>query len=269
MAERVQKLLSKWGIASRRQAEQMILDGRVRLNGSIVSLGQTADPSCDRIDVDGTPLESHQRPQPIYILLHKPAGVVTTCDDPWNRTTVLDLLPHHLSHGTGLHPVGRLDAESTGALVLTNDGSLTFHLTHPSHTIPKTYQVWVEGCLSQSTLQKWRDGVVLSGRRTQPAQVRVLDHQRYPAHRTQLEIVLQEGRNRQIRRIAEKLGHPVIHLHRTAIGAIALHPLPEGHHRQLTHRELDSLHPSSNHRTNHPTDHPTDRHLPLHRVRTR
>jgi 23S rRNA pseudouridine2605 synthase len=260
MAERVQKLLSQWGIASRRQAEQLIRDGRVRLNGTVVSLGQTADPSRDRLEVDGTLLQPDHRPPSLYLLLHKPATVVTTCDDPWQRTTVLDLLPQHLVQGTGLHPVGRLDAESTGALLLTNDGAFTFRLTHPRHTIPKTYQVWVEGNVSETALQKWRDGVVLSGRPTQPASVRVLERHRSPSPSTHLEIILREGRNRQIRRVAELLGYPVIHLHRTAIGAIALHPLPEGHHRLLTSRELDSLHPSI---------HAAERHLPRHRVRTR
>ncbi len=241
MAERVQKLLSQWGIASRRQAEQMIRDRRIRLNGQVAQLGQVADPSCDRIEVDGRPLRPEQRPDLLYLLFHKPIGIVTTCHDPWSRPTVLDYLPHHLAQGTGLHPVGRLDADSTGALLLTNNGQLTFTLTHPRHSIPKTYQVWVKGNPTEHLLQKWRDGVVLSGRRTRPAAVNVLGCCRHSSA-TQLEIILKEGRNRQIRRIAEQLGHPVTALHRISIGAIALETLAAGQYRPLTPHELHSLH---------------------------
>jgi 23S rRNA pseudouridine2605 synthase len=244
MAERLQKLLSQWGVASRRQAEQMIRDGRIRLNGQVVQLGQVADPECDRIEVDGQPLTLDQRPNQLYLLFHKPAGIVTTCHDPWNRPTVLNLLPHHLANGTGLHPVGRLDADSTGALLLTNDGQLTFTLTHPRHSVPKTYEVWVKGNPSEHLLQKWRDGVVLSGRRTRPAVVNVLARHRHPST-TQLEVILKEGRNRQIRRVAEQLGHPVTALHRTAIGAIALDMLAVGQYRPLTPHELHSLYSRS------------------------
>jgi hypothetical protein len=125
MEERIQKILSQWGIASRRQAEEMIKLGRVRCNGAIVELGHKADPSRDAIEVDGKPLRSPHRPQPIYLLLNKPTGVVTTCDDPQGRPTVMQLLPPNLRQGQGIHPVGRLDTESTGALLLTNDGTLT------------------------------------------------------------------------------------------------------------------------------------------------
>jgi 23S rRNA pseudouridine2605 synthase len=244
MEERLQKLLSQWGVASRRHAEALILEGRVRLNGQIVHLGQKADPERDRIEVDGILLENRHRPKHIYLLLHKPSGVVSTCDDPRGRTTVLDLLPDRLKQGLGIHPVGRLDAESTGALLLTNDGALTFHLTHPSHCIPKTYEVWVRGHPPESVLQAWREGIVLAGRKTLPASIGVLECNR--DDRTLLEIVLREGRNRQIRRVAALLGYPVIHLHRTAIGAILLQPpgesgLPIGQYRPLEKSELDFL----------------------------
>ncbi len=145
MDERVQKLLSQWGIASRRHAEQLILEGRVRLNGAVAQLGQKANPDLDQIEVDGVAIKPANRPQFIYFLLNKPAGVVSTCTDPRHRKTVLDLLPTNLRTGSGIHPVGRLDAASTGALLLTNDGDLTFVLTHPRHQISKTYQVWVDG----------------------------------------------------------------------------------------------------------------------------
>lgn len=238
MAERVQKILSQWGVASRRQAEQLILDGRVRLNGLPAELGQKADPDRDQIEVDGQPIRPANRPQMLYLLLNKPAGVVSTCYDPQGRPTVLDALPDAW-HQLGLHPVGRLDADSTGALLLTNDGALTFGLTHPRHSIAKTYRVWVQGCPTEAVLQQWRQGVMLDDRLTRPARVRVL--RSVPPHKTLLEVVLQEGRNRQIRRVAEQLGHPVIQLHRVAIGTIQLGQLPSGKYRLLQPAEVAML----------------------------
>ncbi|EGJ35628.1 MULTISPECIES: pseudouridine synthase [Moorena] len=243
MEERVQKILSQWGIASRRRAEKMIAAGQVRLNGTTVHLGQKADPETDVIEVDGKPINPYQRPQSIYLLLNKPAGVVSTCRDSRNRPTVIDLLPDKLTKGQGIHPVGRLDADSTGALLLTNDGELTFRLTHPSHHIPKTYQVWVRGNPPESVLQTWREGVNLLGKKTLPAQVRVLKRK---GQSTLLEVVLTEGRNRQIRRVAQLLSYPVIHLHRTAIGPIKLNLpgepiLPCGDYRALNDVEVSFL----------------------------
>lgn len=238
MAERLQKILSQWGIASRRQAEEMILAGRVRLNGEVSELGQRADPDRDRIEVDGYPVQPRDRPSLCYLLLHKPLGVVSTCHDPQGRKTVLDLLPPEWQGDLGLHPVGRLDVQSTGALLLTNDGELTFALTHPSHEIAKTYRVWVRGQPSATSLQQWRGGVFLDGRRTLPAAVQVIHRD---PDKTELKIQLREGRNRQIRRVAEQLGHPVLRLHRVAIGAIALGDLPVGGVRSLTPAEIALL----------------------------
>ncbi len=234
----MQKILAQWGIASRRRAEQMILDGRVEVNGAIAHLGQKADPACDRIAVDGQPIRPIQRPKPLYLLLHKPRGVISTCADPHGRRTVLDLLPPALQDSTGLHPVGRLDTDSTGALLLTNDGNLTFALTHPSHQIPKHYRVWVEGRPPQAVLRQWRSGIMLEEGLTQPAEVQVL---RETETATLLAIDLREGRNRQIRRVAEQLGHPVQSLHRMAIGPIHLGNLALGQYRPLTDLELDVL----------------------------
>jgi 23S rRNA pseudouridine2605 synthase len=243
--ERLQKILSQWGIASRRQAEQMILAGQVRVNGKTVELGQKADPQSDRIEVDGKLIQPAHRPQMIYLLLHKPAGVVSTCSDPQGRVTVLDLLPAKLHTGQGIHPVGRLDADSTGALLLTNDGDLTFRLLHPRHSVSKTYHVWVQGQPPEAVLAAWRQGVILDGKKTLPALVRVLKTQPDET-KTLLEIVLKEGRNRQIRRVAAQLGYPVIHLHRIAIGPIQLQPpgeppLPRGRYRPLKDFELNFL----------------------------
>ncbi|KJH69715.1 pseudouridine synthase [Aliterella atlantica] len=224
MEERIQKILSQWGVASRRHAEELILAGRVQRNGVVVGLGEKADVEKDAIAVDGKLIRPVARPQLVYILLNKPKGIVATCNDPQGRKTVIDLLPKNLQIGQGIHPVGRLDVDSTGALILTNDGELTHKLTHPRHSIPKTYQVWVQGNPPPSVLKQWRDGIILDGKRTRKAQVKVvkrLDSQ------TCLEVILKEGRNRQIRRVTEQLGYPVVNLHRTAIGAIQLQPLAE------------------------------------------
>lgn len=243
MEARLQKVLAQWGIASRREAEEMIRRSRVRINGVLAHIGQKVDPEKDKITVDGKPVVSKQRPAPIYLLLNKPAGVVSTCYDPQGRTTVLDLLAKELRSGSGIHPVGRLDTESTGALLLTNDGDLTFALTHPSHSIPKTYRVVVKGHPPEELLQMWRQGVILDGRRTRPAEVRLIESLNA---QSSLEIVLKEGRNRQIRRIAEQLGYPVIKLHRTAIGLIKLQVpkqpyLKEGKYRSLRNDEMRFL----------------------------
>ena len=255
MDDRLQKILSQWGIASRRQAEQLIRDGRVRLNGAVAELGQRADPTRDRIEVDDRLIQPIDRPEPLHLLLHKPAGVVTTCDDPQGRRTVLDLLPRSLRQ-SGLHPVGRLDADSTGALLLTNDGDVTFCLTHPRHSIAKIYHVWVKGHPSGSVLQQWRQGVMLDEQKTRSAQVEVL---RQSQSQTLLEIKLREGRNRQIRRVAELLGHPVVALHRVAIGSIQLGSLPLGQMRPLMPPEVEFLRSQvEQFRTSVPTDPPPE-----------
>ena len=243
MAERVQKILSQWGIASRRQAEKIILAGRVKLNGHIVQLGDKADLSVDKLEVDGREIKAQNRPQLVYLLLNKPPNVVSTCYDPQNRPTVLDLLPIKLKKGQGIHPVGRLDFESTGALLLTNDGELTLSLTHPRYHLPKTYHVWIDNRPTQTDLAHWRKGVMISGRKTLPARVKVI---KYNQKNTLIEVILTEGRNRQIRRIAEQLGFKVLELHRTSIGSITLQSadgltLPFGGYRYLQPAEIDLL----------------------------
>lgn len=246
MEVRLQKLLSQWGIASRRQAEQLIVAGQVQLNGQIAELGQKADPVHDQISLNGQVLKPIDCPQRIYLLLHKPTGVISTCKDPQKRLTVLDLLPSTYRQGQGLHPVGRLDSDSTGALLLTNDGQLTFALTHPRHHISKTYQVWLKGCPPPSVLAQWRQGVWLEDKQTLPARIQILQPYQDRTNSICLEVILQEGRNRQIRRVAEQLGYPVHRLHRTQIGTISLRSpsgklLPQGCYRSLTSTEIDSL----------------------------
>lgn len=241
MVARLQKILSQWGIASRRQSEQLILAGRVRVNGAIAILGQTAEPGTDRIEVDGKLITLQSRPEPVYLLLNKPKGVVSTCADPEGRQTVLELLPPELRECEGIHPVGRLDIDSSGALLLTNDGELTFRLTHPSHSVGKTYEAWVEGHPTPAMLAAWREGIDLDGQYTLPAEVRVIKQK---DDRTLLSIVLTEGRNRQVRRVATQLGYPVLQLHRTKIGKISVDGdlcVQLGGYRRLRLAEIQNL----------------------------
>jgi pseudouridine synthase len=174
------------------------------------------------------------------VLLHKPLGVHCTCHDPAGRRTVLDLLPAEMAHGLGLHPVGRLDADSHGALLLSNEGQLTLALTHPRYSHPRTYRVWVAGHPQAACLEAWRRGVALDGRPSRPVQLRQL---RQLQGRTLLELVLWEGRNRQIRRTATLLGHPVLDLQRLAVGPVRLGDLPPGAWRPLSPQEQTALRP--------------------------
>ena len=230
--QRLQKLIAAAGICSRRRAEELLVAGRVQLNGATAQLGDKADPERDEIRLDGELLRPPATA--LVLLLNKPAGVVSSCHDPEGRPTVLDMLPPELARGQGLHPVGRLDAASRGALLLSNDGGLTRRLTHPRYQHRKTYRVWIEGTPSPATLRRWAAGVPLDGDPSQPVGITRLGQGR---GNTQLELVMTEGRNRQIRRTAELLGHPVLDLQRTAIGGIALGALPEGRWRRLDPQE--------------------------------
>ncbi|MEL6439336.1 MAG: pseudouridine synthase [Cyanobacteria bacterium J06621_8] len=243
MAERVQKVLSQWGIASRRKAEKMIVDGRVQINGQTATIGDKVDLTIDTLQVDGKAVQKTHRPSLIYLLLNKPVTVVSTCDDPQNRTTVMDLLSANLRRGMGIHPVGRLDFASSGALILTNDGQLTLGLTHPRYHLPKTYLVTLDRSPTKKDLARWRGGVMLDGKKTLPAQIEFApgDH-----GKKTLKIILTEGRNRQIRRVAQQLGYQVNQLHRVAIGAITLdgganEQLAAGKYRHLRPSEINWL----------------------------
>lgn len=236
--ERLQKLLAQHGLASRRQAEQWIQAGRVTVNGQIAYLGQKANLDLDQVEVNRIALSFKDRPRHQYLLFHKPPGMVCTCFDPEGRPTVIEALPHQF-HGLGLHPVGRLDAYSTGALIITNDGSFTYRLTHPKHDVAKTYQVTLDRAPSEPTLVRWRQGVYLGDYLTRPAKV-IKVNQAYGQGR-QLLITLWEGRNRQIRRVAEILGHRVVNLHRLAIGSVELGSLKNGAYRPLSLKEISAL----------------------------
>ena len=243
MSERIQKVLSQWGVASRRKAEKMILAKRIRINDQTANLGDRVDLAVDVLHVDGELIRLSDRPQFIYLLLNKPTKIVSTCLDPQNRPTVLDLLAKDLKQGTGVHPVGRLDYASSGALILTNDGELTFGLTHPRYHLPKTYYVELNRIPSKKDLALWRKGIMLDGKKTLPAKIKRIQLKQ---SKNAIEIILTEGRNRQIRRIAERLGYQVQKLHRTAIGSITLNlsggnKLAVGKYRHLQPAEINFL----------------------------
>jgi 23S rRNA pseudouridine2605 synthase len=231
MRERVQKILASRGVASRRQAEKMISEGRVTVNGSLCQIGDTADGEYDQILVDGVPLCAP--PKPVYILLNKPRGYVTTAADEKGRKTVLELV----DCGCRVYPVGRLDMDSEGLLLLTNDGDLTNRLLHPSHQVGKTYLVWLQGATSRK-IQELERPMDIDGYRIRPAQVEPLWLDRDQAN---VQITIHEGRNRQIRKMAEQCGMCVTRLRRISEGPIQLGQLPKGQWRYLTENELQAL----------------------------
>ena len=223
---RLNAFLARSGVASRRRADELIRSGRVRVNGEVGQLN-TVVRRRDVVEVDGQRVER----QPLaYVLLHKPAGVVTTARDPQGRPTVVGLVPD----GPRVVPVGRLDVGTTGALVLTNDGDLAHRLAHPRYGVPKVYDVDVEGSPSAEALARLREGVELEDGLTQPAEVRRLGPSR-------LELTLHEGRNRQVRRMLEEVGHPVRRLHRARYAGLALDGLEPGAWRELTKTEVAAL----------------------------
>src|SRR5512140_1440121 len=210
--ERIQKLLAQAGLGSRRSCEEYLVQHRVKVNGKLVELGAKADPIRDTITVDDRRIQFEQK---VYVMLNKPIGIITTNEDEFDRTTVRDLIPIE-GH---LYPVGRLDADSEGLVLLTNDGDLANALTHPRYEHEKEYRVLVEGEPSESTLKAWRRGVLLEGEMTAPAQVDVTGGER---GQTWLRIVMHEGRKRQIREVGGMLGHRVKYLQRVRIGPIRL-----------------------------------------------
>ena len=235
MAERLQKILSRAGVASRRAAERLITDGRVSVNGqTVLTLGTRADPDTDDVRVDGRRVRVVTRHR--YVLLHKPRGYVTTRSDPQGRRTVLDLLAGVREY---LYPVGRLDYDTEGLLLLTNDGDLAAALTHPRHGTERTYEAEVAGAPDDHALARLREGIVLDGRRTRPARVRRLPAAR--PDRATLRITIQEGRNRQVRRMCEAVGHPVRRLVRTRFGGLRDSGLRPGEWRDLTDAEVRAL----------------------------
>lgn len=226
--ERLQKVLARAGVGSRRVIEEYIEDRRITVNDEVAVLGRRIDPDTDEVRVDGQVVSLMA--DAVYYLLHKPAGVVTTVRDPEGRKTVLDLVPDT----TRVHPVGRLDYETEGLLLLTNDGSLTHRLTHPSFGVDKEYLAHVEGRPGRAALRSLREGVELDDGITAPAKVAAVEPD-------VLRIVIHEGRNRQIRRMCEAIGHPVKRLIRTRIGDLTDRRLKPGQWRELTTEELRGL----------------------------
>ena len=236
--QRLQKILSAAGVASRRVAESLIADGRVRVNGDVVKeLGAKADPEADRIEVDGRRL--HTAVPRRYILLYKPVHYVTTRSDPQHRPTVLTLLG---DAGQGLYPVGRLDFDSEGLILLTNDGELADRLTHPRHEVPRTYEVRVFGVPTPEMVRRLETGVPLDGRRTARAKVRVIESfTKKSGEQSVIELVIHEGRNRQVRRMCQAVGLPVITLARTSIGTLTDRRMKPGMYRELRPGEVRQL----------------------------
>jgi 23S rRNA pseudouridine2605 synthase len=230
--ERLQKVLAHAGVASRRAVEEMITAGRIRVNGDRARLGQRIDPDKDKVEIDGSivPL----RADLVYLLANKPEGVVTTAHDPQGRPTILDLVEVE----TRVWPVGRLDIGSEGALILTNDGDLTMRLTHPRYQVPRTYLVEAGGSVGPKAAGQLARGVELEDGRTARAEVQVLER---GSRGSLVEITLHEGRNRQVRRMFETVGHPVRRLVRTAIGPLKLGRLKPGTIRKLAPAEVAAL----------------------------
>jgi len=232
-SERLQKVLAAAGLGSRRQCEELILDGRVEVDGeTLVQLGTKVDPVQQTIRVDGEPLK---RQQVAYIMLHKPEGVVSTARDPAGRPRVTDMVPPEYGR---LFPVGRLDMSSEGLILLTNDGPLANRLTHPRYGVEKHYHVQVAGQVETETLRQLREGMYLAEGFARVARVRIKSRRKQG---TILEMVLDEGRNREIRRLLAKVGHKVQRLVRVAIGPLRLGELPRGAYRELRREEVQAL----------------------------
>lgn len=233
MKERLQKLISAAGIASRRSAEMMISDGRVTVNGQAASLGMSADPDADVVCVDGEPISISKRRR--YIVLNKPRGYVTTMKDERGRPTVAELTS---DAGTRLYPVGRLDMDSEGLVILTDDGNAANALMHPSHEVNKTYTVFVQGSDIKASIRQLQSMEELEGERIRPPQVMLIE---LKGNSAELQITIHEGKNRQIRRMCKTVGLHVTRLIRIAEGAILLGELPSGKWRSMTKDEISYL----------------------------
>lgn len=228
---RLQRALALAGVASRRAAEVMITEGRVTVNGEVAVLGCTVEPT-DAITVDGAAIRTERT---VTYLLYKPVGTVSTVTDPQGRPTVLDGFPDDVR----LYPVGRLDLNTSGALLITNDGELAHRLMHPSYRVPKVYEALVEGRVSAAGIRALRDGVELDDGPTHPAKVDRADRM-HPGG-TWLTLEIHEGRNRQVRRMCEAVGHRVLRLHRSRYGPLTLGRMARGQWRELTPQELTKL----------------------------
>lgn len=230
---RLQKYMSECGIASRRKSEELIAAGKVKVNGVTASIGDKINPKKDIVSVDGRKLAVEK--DSVYIMLHKPRGFITTMSDEMDRKCVAELVA---DVGVRVYPVGRLDKDSEGLLLLTNDGEFANNMTHPSKHVPKTYRVTVRPDITEEQINRFMTGIMIDGKMTLPANVKVLEKE---PGRVVLEVVICEGRNRQIRKMCEELGLEVARLKRVAVGPVKLGMLPQGKWRNLTPQEIHSL----------------------------
>jgi len=231
--QRLQKIIAEAGLASRRRAEEWIRSGRIHVNGEVAVLGASADPERDKITFDGKPVRRSEKK--FYLLLNKPVGYVTSLHDPEGRPVVTALVGDIPAR---LFPVGRLDLTTEGLLLMTNDGALANRLTHPRHEIEKTYLVRAQGNIVPEKLEQLCQGVILSDGPTLPAKIAKV---RYSGSHTWLELTIREGRNRQVRRMLEAIGHPVSRLKRVQVGFLKLGDLAAGQYRLLTSQEIERL----------------------------
>ncbi len=231
---RLQKYMAECGVASRRRAEEMILEGKVSVNGVVISQMGVQVEDGDEVRVEGKLIRPEAQKR--YVMYHKPAGEVTTVSDPEGRAAVLD---HFRDYPVRLYPVGRLDYDSEGLLLLTNDGALTERMLHPSHLVEKTYLARVTGQVSMDSVRQLRAGVMLDDHKTAPAKVRIIKEETFA---TVVLVTIHEGRNRQVRRMFETLGHRVLQLRRVKFGPLELGDLPRGQWRELTAEEVRRLH---------------------------
>lgn len=238
--ERLQKVMAHAGIASRRKSEAIIKEGRVAVNDKIVTDMGIQVKKDDIIKVDGIPIEREVR---VYILLNKPRGTVSTVDDPKNRDTVLELIEDIEQR---IYPVGRLDYDTTGALLLTNDGELANKLMHPSYEFEKTYVAKVEGSVSREELKKLETGVMIDGEKSAPARAKVIDYDRQ-SDKSMVELVIHEGKNHQVKKMMEAVGHPVEKLTRDKYGFLTTEGLQSGEWRELKNAEVNRLYNIVNH----------------------
>ena len=235
MEERLQKYLAQCGVASRRKCEELILQGRVQVNGvTVTELGTKINPEKDKIKFDGKDIK--QSPKLVYILLNKPIGYVTTADDQFGRDTVLDLVKVK----ERIVPVGRLDMYTSGALILTNDGNFVYQVTHPKHEIEKTYTVTIKGIVQNSEVEQLRYGIKIDDYITKPARVKILKTDTEKGI-SRLEITIHEGKNRQVRKMCEAVGRKVLALHRSKIGGIGVKDIELGKWRYLTANEVQQI----------------------------
>jgi 23S rRNA pseudouridine2605 synthase len=232
MKERLQKYIAKCGIASRRKAEELIFEGRVKVNGNVTQEIVMIDEDIDIVEVEGKIIKPEENK--VFIMLNKPEGVITSSRDQFNRAAVTDLV----NVKERVYPVGRLDYDTSGLLILTNDGDAAYKITHPSHEIDKVYIASVKGIPSEEEMKRFRGGLKIEDYTTSPSEIRVL---RREAGAAQIEITIHEGKNRQVRKMCQAIGHPVIMLKRIRIGEIEVGDLKEGQWRYLREGEIEYL----------------------------